>query len=99
MGGTDERLFNSPIRLSVIGWWSTVLCRLSWDCGDEMLSKDYLDTAWTILKAAQAMTDQQVAERLKALVEDYERRAEKAAHTNSAKVLARSAARECEALS
>jgi aminopeptidase N len=64
-----------------------------------MLSKEYLDTARTILRAAQTMTDQHVAGQLKALAEDYERRAEKAAHADAAKALARSAARECEALS
>ena len=42
-----------------------------------MLSKEYLDTARTILRAAQTMTDQHVASQLKALAEDYERRAEK----------------------
>ena len=45
-----------------------------------MLSKEYLETARTILRAAQTMTDQHVAGQLKALAEDYERRAEKAAH-------------------
>ena len=64
-----------------------------------MLSKEYLDTARTILQAAQTMTDQHVASQLKALAEDYERRAEKAAHVDAAKALARSVARECEALS
>jgi hypothetical protein len=64
-----------------------------------MLSKQYLDTAQTILRAAQTMTDQHVAAQLNALAEDYERRAEKAAHAHAAKVLARSAARECEAVS
>jgi hypothetical protein len=64
-----------------------------------MLSKQYLDTAQTILRAAQTMTDQHVAAQLKALAEDYERRAEKAAHAHAAKALARAAARECEALS
>src|SRR4051794_13153197 len=44
-----------------------------------MLSKEYLDTARTILRAAQTMTDRHVARQLKALAEDYERRAEKAA--------------------
>ena len=44
-----------------------------------MLSKAYLDTARTILRAAQTMTDRHVAGQLKALAEDYERRAEKAA--------------------
>jgi erythromycin esterase-like protein len=62
-----------------------------------MLSKKYLDTARTILRAAQTMTDQHVARQLKALAEDYER--EKAARADAAKALARSAARECEALS
>ena len=60
-----------------------------------MLSKEYLDTARTILRAAQTMTDQRVAGQLRALAEDYERRAEKAAHADAAKA-ARSAARESE---
>jgi len=64
-----------------------------------MLSKKYLDTAQTILRAAQTMTDPRVAGQLKALAEDYERRAENAADADAAKALARSAARECEALS
>ncbi len=64
-----------------------------------MLSKEYLDTAETILRAAQTMTDQRVAGQLKALAEDYERRAENAAHADAARALARSAARESEALS
>ena len=61
-----------------------------------MLSKAYLDTARTILRAAQTMTDPRVAGQLKALAEDYERRAEKAAHADAAKALARSASREWE---
>ena len=64
-----------------------------------MLSKEYLDTAQTILRAAQTMTDPRVAGQLKALADDYERRAENAAHADAARALARSAARECEALS
>ena len=64
-----------------------------------MLSKKYLDTAQTILRAAQTMTDPRVAGQLKALAEDYERRTENAAHADAARALARSAARECEALS
>jgi len=61
-----------------------------------MLSKEYLDTARTILRAAQTMTDQHVAGQLKALAEDYERRAEKAEHADAAKASPRSTARECE---
>ena len=61
-----------------------------------MLSKAYLDTAQTILRTAQTMTDERVAGHLKALAENYERQAEKAAHADAAKALARSAARECE---
>jgi hypothetical protein len=61
-----------------------------------MLSKEYLDTARTILRAAQTMTDRHVAGQLKALAEDYEQRTEKAAHADAAKALARLAARECE---
>jgi hypothetical protein len=58
-----------------------------------MLSKEYLDTARTILRAAQTMTDRYVAGRLKALAQGYERRAEKAAHADATEALARSAAR------
>jgi|HubBroStandDraft_4_1064222.scaffolds.fasta_scaffold4068959_1 hypothetical protein len=61
-----------------------------------MLSKAYLETARTILRAAQTMTDQRVASQLKVLAEDYERRAEKAAQADAAKALARSAASEYE---
>jgi hypothetical protein len=45
------------------------------------------------------MTDQHIAGQLKALAESYERRAEKAARADASKALARSAVRECEALS
>jgi hypothetical protein len=99
MYGTDERQCNGPIRLSVIGCSSTASCRSNRDREAKMLSKEYLDTARTILRAAQTMTDQHVAGKLKTLAEDYERRAEKAAHADAAKALARSAARESEALS
>jgi hypothetical protein len=57
-----------------------------------MLSKEFLNTARTLLRAAQTMTDRRVAGQLKALAEDYERRAEKASHADAAKALARSAA-------
>ena len=58
-----------------------------------MLSKEYLATARTLLRAAQTMTDPRVSGQLKALAEDYERRAVKASHADAAKALARSAAR------
>jgi hypothetical protein len=61
-----------------------------------MLSKAYLDTARTILQAARTMTDQRVAGQLKALAANYERQAEKAAHADAAKALARPAAYEYE---
>jgi hypothetical protein len=64
-----------------------------------MRSKEYLDTARTIIRAAQTMTDQYIAGQLRVLAEDYERRAEKSARADAAKALARSAARECGALS
>jgi hypothetical protein len=54
--------------------------------------KQYLETAETLLRAAQTMTDQAIAGQLKALADDYERRAEKASHVDAAKALARSAA-------
>ena len=54
--------------------------------------KEYLKTAETLLRAAQTMTDQAIAGRLKALVDDFQRRAQKASHVDAAKALARSAA-------
>ena len=58
-----------------------------------MRSKEYLDTARTLLRVARNMTDRAIADRLKALAADYERRAEKSSHTESAKPLAPVAAR------
>lgn len=58
-----------------------------------MLSKQYLATARTLFREAQTMTDPRISGQLKALAEDYERRAEKASHTDAARALARSAAR------
>jgi hypothetical protein len=55
--------------------------------------KEYLETARTLLYAAQTMTDSAIAGQLKALADDYQRRAEKASHVDAAKALARSAAR------
>jgi hypothetical protein len=54
--------------------------------------KEYLETARTLLRAAQTMTDRAIAGQLKALADDYERRAEKASRVDEAKALARSAA-------
>ena len=54
--------------------------------------KEYLETAQTLLRAAQTMTDRAIANQLKALAEDFQRRAEKASHVDAAKALARSAA-------
>ena len=59
--------------------------------------KQYLKTAQTLFSAAQTMTDRAVAGQLKALADDYERRAEKASLDDAAKALARSgASAECE---
>ena len=53
---------------------------------------EYLKTAQTLLGAAKTMTDQAIAGQLKALADDYQRRAEKASHVDAAKALARSVA-------
>jgi hypothetical protein len=53
--------------------------------------RQYLKTAQTLLRTARTMTDQAVAGQLKALADDYERRAEKASRDDAAKALARSA--------
>jgi len=58
--------------------------------------KEYLETAQTLLRAAQTMTDQHVADQLKALAEDYERRADKASHVDAAKASARRSAASAE---
>jgi hypothetical protein len=54
--------------------------------------KQYLETARTLLRAAQTMTDQAIAGQLKALANDYQRRAEQASRVDAAKALARAAA-------
>jgi hypothetical protein len=46
----------------------------------------------TLLGAAQTMTDSVVAAQLKALADDYQRRAEKASHVDSEKASARTSA-------
>jgi len=53
-------------------------------------SKQYLETARTLVRAAQTMTDQAIASQLKALADDYERRGEKASNVDAAKAVARS---------
>jgi hypothetical protein len=50
-----------------------------------MVSKEYLSTARTLLRIARNMTDGAIAARLKALAEDYERRAGRAELVESAK--------------
>jgi hypothetical protein len=54
--------------------------------------REYLQTARTLLRTAQAMTDHAIAGQLKALADDYERRAQKASQVDAEKALARSAA-------
>ena len=56
-------------------------------------SKQYVETAQTLLRAAQTMTDLVVAGQLKALADDYQRRAEKAAYVDAAKAFARATPR------
>lgn len=48
-----------------------------------MLSKEYLATAQTLFRVARNMADQTVADRLKALAEDYERRAQQSLQTDA----------------
>jgi hypothetical protein len=55
--------------------------------------KEYLETARTLLRAAETMTDRAIARQLVALADDYQRRAEKASHVDAAKAQARSAVR------
>ena len=50
--------------------------------------RQYLETARTLLHTAKTMTDQTIAGQLKALAEDYQRRAEKASLVDAAKARA-----------
>jgi hypothetical protein len=54
--------------------------------------KEYLKTAQTWLRTAKTMTDRAIAGQLRALADDYQRRAEKASLDDAAKALAQSAA-------
>ncbi len=54
-------------------------------------SKQYLETARTLLRIARTMTDRAVARQLKALADDYQRRAEKALYIDLSKALSASA--------
>jgi hypothetical protein len=54
--------------------------------------KQYLETARTLLRAAQTVTDAAIAAQLKSLAEDYERRSVKASQDDAAKASARSTA-------
>ena len=47
--------------------------------------KEYLKTAQTLLRTAKTMTDQAIAAQLKAVADDYERRAEKASLDDAAR--------------
>ena len=58
-----------------------------------MLSMEYFETARTLLRIARDMTDQPIADRLKALAADYERRAEKASLADAGKTMAAAAVR------
>jgi hypothetical protein len=53
--------------------------------------KEYVETARTLLRTAQTMTDRLIASRLQALADDYQRRAEKASHDDATRASARSA--------
>jgi hypothetical protein len=50
-----------------------------------MVSNEYLNTARALFRIAKDMTDETIAARLKALAEDYERRAQKASDAESTK--------------
>jgi hypothetical protein len=54
--------------------------------------KQYLKTAQTLLRAARTMTDSAIADQLKVLADDYQRRAKKASDHDAAKTFARPAA-------
>jgi hypothetical protein len=53
----------------------------------DMLSKEYQNTAHVLRRLAQNMADQGMADRLEALANDYERRAEKPSRSDKALAL------------
>ena len=55
-------------------------------------AREHLKTGQSLLRAAKTMTDHAIADRLRSLAEDYERRAQKASRVDAEKALARSAA-------
>lgn len=55
--------------------------------------KQYLETAKTLLRVSKTVTDQAIADQLRALADNYERRAEKASHIDEAKALAHTGAK------
>jgi hypothetical protein len=54
--------------------------------------KGYLETAQTLLRAAETMTNESIAGQLRVLAEGYQRQAEKVSHIDAAKAQAMSAA-------
>lgn len=50
-----------------------------------MVSKEYTDTARTLRRIAQSMSEPAIVDRLKILAADYERRAELASHADRPK--------------
>jgi hypothetical protein len=55
--------------------------------------QEYLEIARTLLRDAQRMTDRAIARQLKALAEDYERRAKKVLYSDPSAAWVRSAER------
>ena len=53
--------------------------------------REYRQIAQSLLRAVKTMTDRTIAAQLKAVADDYERRAEKASHAGAAKTITRSA--------
>lgn len=56
--------------------------------------KDYLETARTLLRAAKIMTDAAIASQLRALADDYQRRAVSKSQVDASKAPKRSAGAE-----
>ncbi|MFK4724631.1 hypothetical protein ABIE89_005731 [Bradyrhizobium niftali] len=56
--------------------------------------KEYLETARTLLRAAKTMTDTAIASQLRALADDYQRRADSTSQVDAIKAPRRSAGAE-----
>jgi hypothetical protein len=97
--GSASNASERATKVTAIGWAGSEspptsrprTARERHDPSDLTTRQEYLKAAQTLLRTAKTMTDQAIAGELKALADDYERRAQQASRDDAAKALARSA--------